>query len=208
MDYMTTFITHIKVNRGIRESVRRGPQATRGGFTLVEILIGLGLSSIILSGVLSAFLMLGRSGMSAMHYSVSESELRRGLEEFSQDVRMARSIKWNSASSITLTVPDNYTSTSNLVTYAWDSSTSGPSALSFYRKAGDATSTSPKTIFVRAVSTFSFSRYNRQNGAATTDASTKRIQISIGVTRMRSTVVAANTRLVTASYTLRNKVIN
>jgi prepilin-type N-terminal cleavage/methylation domain-containing protein len=179
-----------------------------GGFTLVEIMIGLALSSIIMAGILSSFLMLGRSGLNAVHYSVAETELRRGLEEFSQDVRMARSIRWNSPTSITLTVPDNYSSTANQVTYAWDSSTSGASAQSFYRKEGDAASTGPRTVFVHAVSSFAFSRFNRLNSVAATDAATKRIQITIGVSRTRSTLVAATTRVVTASYTLRNKVIN
>ena len=38
----------------------------------------------IMPGVLSAFLMLGRSGVNLAGYSVAESEMRRGLEEFSQ----------------------------------------------------------------------------------------------------------------------------
>jgi prepilin-type N-terminal cleavage/methylation domain-containing protein len=198
----------------------RHSNARHAGFTLVEVLIGLTLSSFVLAAVFSACLMMGRSGMSAIHYSVSESELRRGLEEFSQDVRMAKAIKWNSATSITLTVPDNYTADQNQVTYAWDNSSSGPTAQSFYRNAGNAAATTPRTVYVRGVSSFAFSRFNRQNSVATTDAGTKRIQITIGVARSRSTLVAATSRrsrstlvaatsrIVTASYTLRNKVIN
>jgi prepilin-type N-terminal cleavage/methylation domain-containing protein len=207
--YMITFTTHIEYPFKPKEQLPSGnPIARRLGFTLIEILIGLSLSSAVLASVFSACLMMSRSGMSAIHYSVSESELRRGLEEFSQDVRMARAIRWNSATSITLVVPDNYTTTSNMVTYAWDNSSSGPTALSFYRKPGDAAATNARTVYVRAVSSFSFSRFNRQNAAATTDAATKRVQITIGVARSRSTLVAATTRIVTASYTLRNKVIN
>jgi prepilin-type N-terminal cleavage/methylation domain-containing protein len=209
MVYMITFITHIEHSRPTTmRACSLVSKASKFGFTLVEVLIGVSLSSLVLTAVLSACLMMGRSGMSAIHYSVSESELRRGLEEFSQDVRMAKAIKWNSTSSITLTVPDNYTTTSNLVTYAWDNGTSGPTAQSFYRKPGDAAGTNPRTIYVRGVTSFSFSRFNRQNSTATTDAGTKRIQITIGVARSRSTLVAATSRIVTASYTLRNKVIN
>jgi hypothetical protein len=141
--------------------------------------------------------------MNAAHYSVSEAEIRRAIEEFSQDVRMASAIKWNSQTSITLTVPDNYSASINQVTYAWDSTTK-----TFYRKAGNAASTAAKTVYIREVTSFNYSRFNRQNNAAVSDASTKRIQITIAVTRTRSTLVAAATRLVTASYTLRNKVIN
>jgi hypothetical protein len=161
----------------------------------------------LLAGVLSACLMMGRSGANAVNYSAAETELRRALEEFSQDVRMAKAVKWNSVTSITLTLADT---ANTVVTYAWDGATTGPTARSFYRKPGDAASTSGATVFVRNVTSFSFSRFNRKTPpvAALTDAETKRIQITIEVTRKSSTVVAATTRMVTASYMLRNKVIN
>jgi Tfp pilus assembly protein PilW len=184
------------------------PFARRPGFTLVEIMIGLTLGMIVLAGVMTSFLMLGRSGMNAVHYSLSETEIRRGIEEFSQDVRMASGIKWNSATSITLTVPDNYASSSNQVTYAWDSSTTSPTAQCFYRVPGTASSAMARTVFVRNVSAFEFSRFNRLHGEATSDAATKRVRISMNVRRVRTTLVATNSTLVSASYTLRNKIIN
>lgn len=171
-------------------------------------MIGTALSTIVMAGVLSAFLMLGRSGMSAAGYAVSEAEIRRGVEEFSQDVRMASAIAWNSATSITLTVPNNYAGHGNQVTYAYDDATTGPTAQCFYRMPGGASSTAGKLIFVRAVSSFAFARFNRLDGPATNNAETKRIQISMNVRRTRATLVAANTTLVMASYILRNKVAN
>jgi hypothetical protein len=161
------------------------------------------LSTIILAGVLSAFLMLGRSGANAANYSVSESEIRRGIEDFSQDVRMANNIIWNSATSITLTVPNNYAASANQVTYACD-----PATQQFYRMPGTAASTAAKTIYVRNISTFEFSRFNRLDAAASNDFETKRIQVSMNVRRSAATLVAANTTLVSASFILRNKVAN
>jgi len=58
------------------------------------------------------------------------------------------------------------------------------------------------------VESFTYSRFNRLDGAATNDNETKRVQISMNVRRTGSTLVAANTRLVLASYILRNKVAN
>lgn len=178
------------------------------GFTLPEVIIGASLGTIVLAGVLSAFLMLGRSGINVANYSMSESEIRRAMEDFAQDVRMANNVNWNSETSITLTVPGNYTSTSNQVTYAWDSATTGSTAQCFYRKPGNASSTSPSTIYVRNVSSFYFRRFNRLDGAASTNAETKRIQITMNVRRTGQTVVAANTSVVSVSYLLRNKVAN
>ena len=179
-----------------------------GGFTLTELIIGVSLSTIVMAGVLSAFLMLGRSGVNVSAYAASEAEIRRAVEEFSQDIRMASNVAWNSSTSVTLTVPNNYTSTSNLVTYAYDSSTSGGTAGSFYRRAGDSTSTATPLILVRNISSFAYARYNRLDAAATNNTETKRLQISMNVRRTAKTVVNANTTLVMASFILRNKVAN
>ena len=186
---------------------RRARRACRG-FTLAEVIIGATLGTIVLAGVLSAFLMLGRSGMNAANYSMSESEIRRAIEDFSQDIRMASNITWNSAQSITLTVPNNYTSNGNQVTYAWDSATSGSTAQCFYRMPGNTSSTAAKTIYVRNVSSCSFARYNRLDAPATSDNETKRVQVTLNVRRTGFTLVAANTALISASYTLRNKPAN
>ena len=98
-------------------------KSRRGGFTLVEVMIGAVIGTIVLAGVLSSFLMLGRSGANVANYSMMETQSRRALEELSQDLRMANGVIWNSDQSITLTVPDNYTATSNQVTYAYDNAT-------------------------------------------------------------------------------------
>ena len=188
-----------------RPAGRRRPPR---GFTLVEVVIGATISVFILAGVLSAFLMLGRSGANAASYSVSETQIRRAIEEFAQDVRMASNLTWHSAHSITLTVPGNYASSGHQVTYTWDSATTGDTAQCFYRMPGDSDSTAAKTIFVRNVSSLSFSRFNRLDAAATSDPETKRVQLTMNVCRTGKTLVAANTTLVSASYTLRNKVAN
>lgn len=178
-------------------------------FSLTELLIGASLSTVVLAGVLSAFLMLGRSGMNVANYSMAEAEIRRGVEEFSQDARMANGVTWNSSSSVTLTLvaPNAYSGLTsphtNKVTYAYDNA-----AAIFYRLPGDATSTAGRSILVRRVSAFNYTRYNRLDALATTDAETKRIQISMNVRRIGATLVATNTTLVMASYILRNKVAN
>jgi Tfp pilus assembly protein PilW len=197
---MISSIIHIDRRAAAR---RRTHRAARGGFTLVEVLIALTLSMIVLAGVMSSFLMVGRTSMNVSNYSVAEAEIRRAVEEFSQDVRMARDVKWNSATSITLTVPHQYLANANRVTYAFDEATK-----TFYRQPGGPASTAPRTIFVRELVNVEFSRFNRLNLAAATDPETKRVQVTMTVRRTRSTVVAATTALVSASFTLRNKPTN
>src|SRR5689334_17859458 len=123
-------------------SITRFDRCTRGAraFTLVEVMIGATLGSIVLAGVLSTFLMLARSGANAVAYTTMDTQSRRALEEFSQDIRMASAVTWNSAYSITLTVPDNYAATSNQVTYTWDNTANVNSTTyrCFYRVPSDA----------------------------------------------------------------------
>jgi prepilin-type N-terminal cleavage/methylation domain-containing protein len=176
------------------------------GFTLVEVMIAAGLSGFILSAVLSAFLMIGRSGYNASNYAVMEAEARRALETFSQEARQANNIVWNSANSVTLTVvasSGDYT-----VTYAYDSGASGTTANCFYRLPGASSSTSTRLILVRNVTDFSFRRYKVVNGAdyaAANDLETKQIQITLRSTRTGMTTVATTNAVLSARVVLRNK---
>jgi Tfp pilus assembly protein PilW len=172
-------------------------------FTLVEVIIGATLGTMILVGVLSAFLMLGRSGANIGNYCTMETESRRALEELSQDLRMAKNVTWNSDQSVTLEVPDNYTATGNRVTYALDSTTHD-----FYRMPGVATETNPKQTLVRSVSSCTFARFDRVNAATTSPASTKRIHFTLVVRKKSQTVAAASNTILSASYILRNKPVN
>src|SRR3954447_26985951 len=99
MAYMIT--TTPQASCGFRDSRRR---RSGRGFTLVEVLIATGVSAILMAGVLSAFLMMGRSGANAYNYVGMESEARTALEYFAEDVRMTNSVSWTSASDITLNV--------------------------------------------------------------------------------------------------------
>lgn len=78
------------------------------GFTLVEVMIGASLASFILAGVLSSFLFLGRSGANIQAYNDMESQARKALEQFAEDVRQASSVTWNGPSDVTLIVNTQY----------------------------------------------------------------------------------------------------
>lgn len=174
----------------------------RAGFTLVEVLIGAGLGSFILAGVLSVFLFLGRSGANLGNYADMEKEARSGLERFGADSRQASDLTWNSANSITLVV------NSTAVTYAYNSADG-----SFTRQVG----TSAPTVVINGIQAFEFRGY-KINGVLvdTTDLSTanlrtsaskqtKQIQLSLRASRSRVTLATATNIVLSARFIIRNK---
>lgn len=177
------------------------------GFTLAEVMIAGSVGTLVLAGVLSSFLMITRSSQRLYFYNGMEAESRRTLEEFAQDVRMASDSVYNSASSVTLTVPDNYTANGNQVTYAFGSVTlnSVTYANCFYRRPGNASSTATPTILIRNVTDCAFNRYDVLGNATSLDSATKRIELALHVSSTRSTLVAATDNIVSATYLLRNK---
>ena len=84
---------------------------SRAAFTLVELLIGLSLSLIVMTAVLTTYVSLGRNftrtlGLSSANQPNLESQARRTLATFAQDVRISSGISGTpSAASLTLTVP-------------------------------------------------------------------------------------------------------
>jgi len=180
------------------------------GFTLVEVMVAATISTFVLAGVLSAFLMVGRSGFIASSYSELEAQTRRALEIFGEDVRKSADIHWNSSQSITLYVT---TPTAALapVTFAYDADRTSATHGCFYRVAGEATSTQPRRVLLRQVAPdFAFQRFKLERGgntenSAATDLETKQIQVTMRASRTGATTVAANQSALSARYILRNK---
>lgn len=95
------------------------------GFTLVELLIGMSLALIVMTAVLSSYVLISRNFTRSLAVTSAtqpnlESQGRRTLAIFTQDVEMAVAISGTpSASSLALTLPTS--SGSITVTYAYDS---------------------------------------------------------------------------------------
>jgi hypothetical protein len=170
-------------------------------------MVGATLGAFVLAGVLATYLHLIRSGIRATQYAEMETQVRRGFEQLGHDLKIASGITWNSASNLTLTVPDSSGATSP-VTYAWDST-----AQSFFRVPGaSSTATAGRIDLVRGIpplangsAGLTFTRYDHDGVAATTDLATKRIVISMTISRRAGTLAVATENAVATSFILRNK---
>lgn len=183
------------------------PPKKLAGFTLVEVMVATAISVFILAGVLTANLQIMRSGVRITQYAEMEAQVRRGLDYLGRDLKSALDITWNSETDITLTlpVPDG---TTTKVTYAWTAASG-----SFFRVPGaSSTVTTGRLELVRGIPALagglpglSFARFDYNGVAATTDATTKRITVTMNVARSATTAVAANQNSVSVSFTLRSK---
>jgi len=174
----------------IRERPRRG-------FTLTELLVALGLSTLVLGAILTTFLFLLRTGLRVEFYNDMEHQARTALELFARDTREASAITWNSAHSVTLSV-DAVT-----ITYAHANG-------SFSR-----TTTAGTKVLITGITAFSFKGYAAsgaelpQIGDATSLAYaakfTKQLQISLQSSRAQPGTATATHKVLSARYILRNK---
>jgi prepilin-type N-terminal cleavage/methylation domain-containing protein len=171
-----------------------------GGFTLLELLVGMSLGSLIMAGVLSTFLFLGRSGANLRNYSDMEAQARKALELFAEDTRQASVVTWVSQNSVILTI--DLVSSPIVYTY---------SAGSFIRKTNSGTIT-----LLTGITNFEFTAYGI-SGTAIADFyststlrtmannTTKQIQIALSASRRTQTVAIATNIVLSARYVLRNK---
>ncbi len=159
------------------------------------------LSTMVLAGVLSTFLFLGRSGVNVQNYNDMEAQARKALEYFAEDVRQASAISWTSSTSLTLTV------NAVPIIYSYDDSTK-----KFTRRIGSDTKE-----LLTGITTFQFKGYtitgteitDFSTAAALTNAGklTKQLQISLEAARSNRTVVNATNTVLSARFILRNKIV-
>ncbi|HKB56385.1 MAG TPA: prepilin-type N-terminal cleavage/methylation domain-containing protein [Lacunisphaera sp.] len=188
-------------------TARKRADAARRGFTLIELMVAAVLGSLVLTGVLATNLQLMRSGVRVTQYAEMSSQVRRGIEQLGGDLKSASAITWNGASDITLTIPTLAGSTRQ-VTYAWTSATQ-----SFFMVPGaNSAVTAGRVYLVNGIPTLSggaaglvFARYDKDGNAATTDAATKKVQVSLNAVRTAQTAANSTDTTVSAIFILRNK---
>jgi Tfp pilus assembly protein PilW len=192
-------------------------------FTLVEIMIGASIGSIVLIGVMATYMMLLRSGVSASAYAEMESQARRTFEQLGIDARMASDLSSSGTTSITLTVPNNYSSTSNKVTYGYDSTNQlfylvpgdGITAGQTYVAPGTGTAPTGQQVLMGKignsllnlkVTRVTFNRYDSSSASTSLDSAAKHIQVSINVQRAAARVVTIDETILSSAFTMRNKI--
>ena len=181
---------------------RRKPPGRGRAFTLVELLVTLGISGFVLAGVLTANLQLMRSSIRVTQYAEMDTQVRRAFEQMAVDLKAASAFTYNGAADITVTVAKSDGTTSQF-TYAWSSTTG-----IFFRVPGASSSTQTGRVqLMQGISALSFSRLDTSGSAATTDNATKQVKISLTVSRSARGAAKA-TSTVATTFALRNKPVS
>lgn len=182
----------------------RPPRAA--GFTIVELMVSTALAAIIMTGVLTTFLMIGRSSLRLANYSMMETQTRNAFEQLGVDARMASDFTsiytGGVITGFTLTIPNSDLTAVYQKTYGFANST-------FYVVPGaDATVTAGRRNLITSVTSLTFHRYNISNAlipaATTSDADVKHVQASVSARRTGVGVAAATQVIRSTAFTIRN----
>jgi hypothetical protein len=184
-------------------------------------MIGATIATVVMAGVLSTYMLLLRSGVRVQNYSTMSAHTRRAFEQLGLDVRMASKLSAtvpapsagrSKITSITLTVPFNYTNNSNQVTYAYDSTMRWlymvPGDGSAYVVPGSGTVPDDQQILIRNVTSLTFVRYDKDGvvipASTTSDVTAKRVLCSINVGQSATAVAATTEAIPSAAFAMRN----
>ncbi len=179
-------------------------------------MIAAALSVVALAGVVSVFLLIGRSSANISNYADLETQARRALELFGREVRMANSIDpaLFSSTQIRLGIPATPTIAGYSVTYAFDL------ANGTFTRTDSVTGTTATLISgVQPFSGVDCLRYYRYVVASYDYANTnsnliampgnpievKQIEITFIARRTSTTVASATNKVISGRFILRNK---
>lgn len=187
----------------------RSRKAT-AAFTLAEVLIASTLSVLVMSAVMSSVFLITRSGYAVEQYADMEEQSRVSLEIFGRDVRMAQSVTWVDANTITLTIPlTTEGSATTQHTYFYK-----PTTHEFWR-----TADGKDQLLISGINTLTLSGYQLTGDPVFTAStppttpfdwqvagtSTKQLELSVSSSRQQGIQIQTSQKIISARFILRNK---
>lgn len=174
---------------------RHNSKRSHAGFSLVELLISLGLISMLTLALLTSYVFILRGDQSVTNYGSMNAQARQMLEVLGSDLRTATDVTNFTSTSLTLVVPTDPAATATQdVLWEYDS-------VSQIFTRHDPTTT--KT-YARDVSTFSFYYTNSTNVQTSSLVEVKQVQISLRMLRLVASSVTSE-YVISAQFTMRAK---
>jgi len=184
------------------------------GFTLVELIISMALSLVIGAGVFSIFIMIARSSLRVVNYSVMESQTRRAFEQLAIDSRMANSftatLSGGVITSFILTIPKEDQSGYTSVKYGYTTISGEDGKAFYYTYTPDpASPLVTKTLYlIRGIKDITIVGYDKTAAliaaANINNGTIKHLQLSVSVKRGGGGVMDTTQVIRSTAFTLRN----
>lgn len=177
------------------------------GFTLVELMISMTLSSFVLASVTSTFIAFARGANSIGAYTEMSSQSRKTLEIFARDIRAAEEIASATGSSITITMPDNAFYSGQTIEFIYDNVFELVSRVE-YDSGGTLIS---NDVLLDGVAAFTFTVYDPLGSELAFDTpslllSIKSIQMDSELFRKISSTDATD-HIISARFMMRNRAV-
>ncbi|MGY8695486.1 MAG: prepilin-type N-terminal cleavage/methylation domain-containing protein [Verrucomicrobiia bacterium] len=165
----------------------------KSGFTLMELMLAIGIGGIILAGAAASLNLWARSAVSIGNYADMSGSCRRSLDVFASDVRMADDVSVSSSGTFTFTA---YDASNNKVTVNYTFDNAADELVRTY----DGTS----TILLSNVNQFALSYFDLTRNSTTNALSVKEVQIEAIL--LKKTLNLSNTdEIISARFILRNR---
>ena len=167
------------------------------GFSLVELMISLGLIALLTLALLTSFTFIARGDRSLQNYGEMNAQARKLLEQLGQDLRSATDVVNFTASNLHLTVPTNTAGTTTQdVIWSYDSANA-----TVTRQVGAGTA-----IYARDVETFSFYFYNSASPSVETTSlvEVKQVQLKLRMLRLVAGTITSE-YVISSQFTMRAK---
>ena len=166
-------------------------------FSLVELMISLGLIMMLTLALLTSFTFIARGDRSLQNYGEMNAQARKLLEQFGQDLRSATDVTDFTVNSLHLVIPSNASgSTTQAVAWTYDS------------LAGTVTRQAPAgtVTLARDVETCAFFFYNSANPSAETTSlvEVKQVQLRLRMLRLVAGTITSE-YVISSQFTMRAK---
>lgn len=168
-----------------------------GGFTLVEMMITMGILSMIIATGLTAVTFISQSSTSLSNYTIMSTDSRHALERAARDFRMGFNVNSATSTTIDFDIYGKAGAIDNIV-YTYSSSNK-----TLYRSENG----SSNEAVLEDLQNFQFNYYNLRRESTTAPISIKEVQLE-GIMRRHVLVLTNTNYIISARFMMRNRAVS
>jgi prepilin-type N-terminal cleavage/methylation domain-containing protein len=172
-------------------------KSSKRGFTLVEIIITMGLLTMIIAVGLSAVTFISQSSTALTNYSIMSTNGRQALEIMARDLRMGYNINEATSAKLDFDIYGKAGTTNNVV-YTYDADVE-----KLYRSEDGGTN----EAVMDDLSSFAFNYFNLRRESTTAKISIKEVQIE-GLLKRNALRVNNTNHIISARFMMRNRSVS